>query len=395
MSNQKHSPIGASSASRWMSCPGSVNLSKGLPNESSIYAREGTAAHQVGEECLLKGKPPESFLGKVITVEGSEITVDEEMVDAVEVYRDAINTNHQAGDEVAIEQRFELSHFFPDLFGTNDCSIYRPSTGELFVYDLKYGRGVPVTVDHNPQLLYYGLGAATAKPGRKLSAVELVVVQPRCPHPDGSVRRWRIDAVDLLDWSAELVAAAEKTTHADAPLHAGSHCKFCPAAAMCPSLREHVQSTARAEFTSDGEVTVPQPETMSGKELAAVLNEASVIDDWVRRVREFAHIEAEAGRIPTGFKLVAKRATRKWRDQDEVAKALKNMRLKRAESHEVKLKSPPKIEKILKARKAPSTQMKRFGSMVVKESSGSTLVNESDSRPPLRPNAQEEFQAVG
>ncbi len=394
MSEQKHSPIGASSAHRWMACPGSVRLSKGLPNKSSPYAREGIAAHQVAEECLLKGTPPETFLERTIKVEGSENRVDEEMVEAVEIYRNAVNADHQAGDEVAVEQRFDLSRFFPELFGTNDCSIYRPSTGELFVYDLKYGRGVPVTVEHNPQLLYYGLGAAIAKPGRSLTAVELVVVQPRCPHPDGPVRRWRIDAVDLLEWAAELVTAAEATARTDALFHAGSHCKFCPAAAICPSLREHVQSTTRAEFNVDDSGSVSDPETLSGEELAQVLKEASVIEDWLRRVREFAHGEAESGRVPPGFKLVAKRANRKWRDVTEAERVLKNMRLTRAESHEVKFKTPAKIETVLKSKKVPATKMDRFKDLVIKESSGSTLVDESDPRPPLRPHAQEEFQAV-
>lgn len=394
ISKQKHSPIGASSAYRWIACPGSVRLSKNLPNKSSFYAREGIAAHKVAEECLLTGALPETFQGRIVQVEDSQVTVNEEMVDVVGIYRDTINDDRQDGDEVAVEQRFDLSSFFPELFGTNDCSLYRSATGELFVYDLKYGRGIPVNVKRNPQLLYYGLGAAIVKPERSLTSLELVVIQPRCPHHDGPVRRYRIDAVDLLEWSVELVAAAEATTKVDAPLNLGTHCEFCPAAAICPSLWKHVQVTAKAEFDSNGEVTVPNPESISGEDLANILRESTIIDAWLRRVKEFAHHEAEAGRVPPGFKLVAKRANRKWRDETEAERALKSMRLVKAETHVIKFKTPTQIEKILKAKKAPDTRMKRFNTLIVKESSGSTLVDGSDSRPPLRPHAQEEFQAV-
>ncbi len=395
MSDQKHSPIGASSAYRWMACPGSVRLSQGMPNDSSLYAREGTAAHQVAEECLRTGDSPESLLDRIITVEGSEITVDDEMLEAVNVYLNAIQSDRQVNDEMTVEQQFDLSHFFPELYGTNDCSLYRPSTGELIVYDLKYGRGVPVEVERNPQLLYYGLGAATAVPGRKLTAVELVVVQPRCPHAGGPVRRWRLDAVDLLEWSVDLVTAAEMTTRDDAPFQAGDHCKFCPATAICSALREHVLATAQAEFSEDGEPTVPKPEMLSEETMGRALHEASTIENWIRSVREFAHCEAESGRIPSGFKLVAKRAQRKWRDPNEAEQLLKKLRLTKADSHQGKLRSPAQIEKILKKQKATPERMDQFRSQVVKTSTGSTLVEASDKRPALRPQAQEEFTPAG
>ncbi|MBF0421092.1 MAG: DUF2800 domain-containing protein [Magnetococcales bacterium] len=152
------------------------------------------------------------------------------------------------------------------------------------------------------------------------------MVQPRCHHPDGPVRRWRIDAVSLLEWSADLVDAARRTSAEDAPLNTGSHCKFCPAAGVCPALRDHALELAKIEFNQVDQRVPVAPESLSPEMLARVLKQAAIVEDWIRRVQEFAHFEAEAGRIPLGFKLVPKRATRKWRDDAEVEQLLKQMK---------------------------------------------------------------------
>lgn len=394
MSGSAHSPIGASSAYRWMACPGSVRLSKGMPNQSSLYAREGLAAHKLAETCLTKGTPPETFLDQAIQVEKIDVTVDEEMVEAVRTYLNAINGDHRAGDEVAVEARFDLSHFYPNLFGTNDCSLYRPSTGALFIYDLKYGRGVPVKVENNQQLLYYALGAATSKSNRRISSVEMVVVQPRCPHPDGPVRRWRIDAVDLLEWSADLVTAAKATDQEDAPLAAGSHCKFCPAAAVCPVLRDQALAVAQVEFSQPERQECPDPSTLNPEILARVLGQIGLVEDWIRRVKAFAHHEAEAGRVPPGFKLVAKRANRQWRDDAEIEQLLRQMKFTQADIYQRKLHTPAQLEKVFKAKKTKPAQVEKIMALVIRPTTGTTLVEESDSRPPRIPNAQEAFTAV-
>ena len=248
-----HSKLGASSAYRWFACPGSVKACADAPDNESVYAAEGTAAHELAAACLEKTpfKAPEDFLGKAFN--GFEVT--EEMAEAVEVYRTAILDEYEMGDELMVEQRFDLSHVYPGCFGTNDALLYRESEGLLIVYDYKHGRGVPVEVEGNKQLLYYALGACTGKHNRRVEQVELVIVQPRCPHPNGPVRRWRFDAVDLLDFEAELRAAARRTEDSD-ERHAGSHCKFCPAAPTCEALRNHALEAAKAEFTDAGDVVL-------------------------------------------------------------------------------------------------------------------------------------------
>ena len=393
MSSTAHSHVGASSAYRWMACPGSVRLCKTVPNVASRYAMEGTVAHTLGEECLNKNRPAAFFIGQVIQTPIDCITIDDEMAENVQIYVDAVNADCEPGDVIAIEERFNLDAFFPGMFGTNDCSIYRPSTGLLRVYDLKYGAGVPVDVEDNPQLKYYALGAATAVPGRKLSSVELVIVQPRCQHKDGPVRRWTTTAVELVDWAADLIDAAKATEAPDAPLRQGSHCRFCSASAICPKMREAVLATAKMDFedSNHSETKNPKPpESMTQDELAEVLAMADVIDTWLTAVRAFGHREAEAGRPPTGFKLVAKQSRRYWVEHENVPESLASMGLSWEEIHAPSVvKSPAQIEAVLKKQKK---DIKTIAPLWVSRSSGTALVHESNSRPAVKSSAFEDFK---
>lgn len=382
-----HAKLGASNAARWFACPGSVKACADIPNVDSVYAAEGTAAHELAAKALYDYEadqhPPlgHTYLGA--TMNGFEVT--EEMADAVQVYLDAIEKDRQDGDELMVEQRFDLSHVYPGCFGTNDALLYRESEGLLIVYDYKHGRGVPVEVEGNKQLLYYALGASTGKHNRRLERVELVIVQPRCPHPNGPVRRWSVDAVDLLEFEAELRAAAGRTENSD-ERHAGSHCKFCPAAPTCPALRDHALNAAKAEFAESGEVILSQPNTFSPDALAKLIPTVDIIEDWCRRVREHAHHEAEAGRVPPGYKLVASRPSRKWKDEEAAKEWLVKYGLDDADIYvEPKMKTVPQMEKVLGKAKAD------LAPLWESVSSGTVLAPVADKRPAVKPEAAEEF----
>jgi len=372
-----------------MNCPGSIRLSRGIEQRKSSYAAEGSAAHKLAEMTLgNKAKVPIDFLGEEIEIEGDTFVVDDEMADAVSVYVDFVRGLVQPGDEPEFECRFDLSNIYPGMFGTADCVIYRPSTKELWVIDYKHGKGVPVEAENNLQLLYYGLGAATAKQNRGLLTVHICVVQPRCPHPKGPVRVWDTDVVSLIDHAGDLVAAARATEAADAPLKAGDWCKFCLAAPTCPALRDKAMQTAMADFDDTGAVHAPDPTTLSGEQLAQVLANASILKDWLKRVDEFAHHEAEAGRIPPGFKLVARRATRKWRSADEAQTYLRS--IVGLEDDQIfvepKMKSPAQVEAVLgKKRKS------EIASLWDSVSSGTVLAPLDDARPVAIPDAVKDF----
>lgn len=391
----KHAILGASSAHRWMHCPGSVALCQQVPNYSSPYADEGTDAHTLGELCLNDGTNAADHLGQVMP-KGNE--VDEDMADAVQIYLDLIRKDQKKGDSLAIEHKFDLSNLHPDMFGTNDACIYKPKEKRLQVYDYKHGAGKPVEVEANPQLLYYALGAALSE-SRPLKTVELVIVQPRCPHSNGPVRRWEVDAVELVDWSSELLKAAERTKDPDAPLVPGDYCGFCQAAAICPRLYEKAIELAQDDFAPWEE----QDPSYDPAELAEKLEWLDVIDKWAKNVRQFAYNEAMHGRTPPGQKLVQKRATRKYRSDVTEPMHIQDVfiYLSDDEVAERKLRSPAQLEKLIKQKfkgKAKTdernAELARLDELVVKESTGFTLVPESDKREPVAAGPEADFSAV-
>jgi hypothetical protein len=376
-----HSNLGASSAHRWMACPGSVRLAASVSGIETSYAVEGTVAHMLAETCLTRKTDAAQYIGTEVFYKKVPHTVDEEMAEAVQVYVDAVRAELKPDDEFNIETKFDLQAITgkAGLFGTNDCSLYRESEGLLIVYDYKHGAGVAVEVENNPQLLYYALGAATRKSNRKLNRVRLVVVQPRCPHPKGPVRSWELDALTLLDWSADLIEAAEATEKPDAPLAGGDHCRWCPASAICPKLKEEAMAAAASDFNPEKGATPA--------EVAAMLEKVPLVEFWCQSVREYAYAQAEKGVKIPGHKLVAKRATRKWNcDENTVAAALLPHDWAADEIYAKKLMSPAQIEKLVG--KEVYAQLTH---LVTAESSGHALVPESDKRPEVKPSAEEDF----
>lgn len=376
---QAHSTVGASSMYRWSACPGSVKLSEGVESKSSVYADEGSDAHALGAYCLTEGDRADQWAGLPVNFEGRKFTPTNEMAEAVQVYLDTVN-GYVASDKKAVlkvEQRFDLSEVYPGCFGTSDATIWLPKTQTLVVIDYKHGAGIPVPVVKgdvvNPQLQYYGLGALLASnyPAKR---VRLVIVQPRCG--DGLPSEYEMDAVDLIDFRADLKRFAEATSKPDAPLVPGDHCRFCPAAAMCPALVQKAQDMARLEFAPSL--------SYDPEQLRLALDSREPLKAWLKALDEFAYREAEQGRPPPGYKLVAKRASRKWRDPGEVVDALQEQGVKPEVFNEApSLKSPTQLEKLI--------DKKVLAPFIVSESSGHVLAPESDKRPAVKLDAKSEF----
>jgi Protein of unknown function (DUF2800) len=225
-----HSRFGASSAHRWMRCPGSIQATAGMPNPSSEFAEEGTMLHEVAANILLE--LPHEY----------ELT--DEQQDVVDVYVETVRQEAEGG-KLFVEQKFKLPHH-PEFWGTADAVIASETT--LKVLDLKAGRGVAVEVDYggkiNPQLGFYALGAMAALNKWEWDSIEIIVVQPRL----GGVKRRVVDPLELADLAQEMVAAVALAEKENPPFAAGSHCKFCLARATCPTLREEVWRLVRMDF---------------------------------------------------------------------------------------------------------------------------------------------------
>lgn len=404
----EHSPLGASGASRWFKCPGSPRVRKGMPNHTSVHAAEGTLAHELGER-LLNDEDPQDvydrgfYVGNVMEQEGYDIEITNDFVKAVQVYINHISDlEYKIGPdcEIHIEQKFHLKSIHPLLFGTGDAVLYDPNEKVLYVRDYKHGAGIPVDVEDvinivyrdglwvgsdlhgNLQLLYYALGALVQS-GYPAVAVDVGIVQPRCEHPDGPIRTMRVDVIDLLEWSYDLAAAAKATEDPEAPLCPGeSQCRWCNS--LCPALIEQAQHTAQVEFSKG--------ESYDEELLAESLELVGTLEAWCKSVRAFAYAEAESGQQVLRHKLVAKRATRKWRSETNAQSMLEKAGLSRADLlNDPKLRSPTQVETAIGKK-----EFEEFSNLVEKKSSGTTLVHESDKREEAKTaSAKDDFDDFG
>jgi hypothetical protein len=374
-----------------MACPGSVNLSRGQPNFETEHSRAGTAAHHVAERCLKKGLEPDQFIG----MEFEGIEVDEEMAEAVKVFVDYCWSLHKGEHQFWVETKFSLAPLNPPgpMFGTSDFITYVPDTKTLHVVDYKNGSGVVVEAIGNKQLRYYGLGAVMAVgAGLEIEEVQLTIVQPRAYHQRGVVRHDHISYVDLLDFADELLAAAKLTLEPDAPLNAGPHCRFCPAAGICPAQRDMVQLMAQTAFELMPVDQPPKPETLPPEILADIVKKLPILEEWAKNVRAHAQRALETGDLTPeqlGQKLVDKRPTRKWAAPTQTEQWLREKGYADEEIFTQKLKSPKQIETLMGKDKTSIPK----GS-IVKESSGHTMVPLSDKREAVSLAAQDVFEAL-
>ena len=367
-----HAKLSPSAAERWMTCPGSVVLSEGMPERTSEFAEEGTRAHALAEAWL----------------RGEMVEADREMRDHVSVYVNFVRNLIEFSDDVLhIEQRVKVND---EVYGTADAVVWQPQRKHLHVGDLKYGAGVAVEVHGNLQLKIYAL-AALLTFGYPAQQVTAAIVQPRCPHSDGPVRSITFDVVDLLDFHADLLDAVKRVELARVefsmkqatfdllnlvPSEKG--CRWCLAAPKCPMLKRKAQEMAKRVFSKD--------EPYDPALLAQTLDWLPILEGWIKNVREFAYEEAERGKTVPNWKLVEKRATRKWRDPADVVTNL-SIYIDAGELFdEPSLKSPAAIEKLL-----PKEQRALLDELCVKESSGHTLVHESDKRPAIKVDAKSAF----
>jgi hypothetical protein len=382
-----HSHLGASSASRWLACPGSIRMSHGIPDQSSIFAAEGTSAHELGERCLRAGfADANDYLGEMITVGNHQFPVTEEMAEAVNLYVQTVKDYYSPGDILFIEHRFDLSSVHSAMFGTNDAGIYK-ANGDLIVLDLKYGQGYAVEAENNVQLAFYGLGLLNVPSlkGARISGVELVIVQPRAPHVDGPVRRWRTDAIHLMEFMEDLRVGALATEDPNAPLAAGPWCKFCKGAGICPALREVAITKAQDEFVD------VLPDELTEAKISTLLEQCGLIEDGIRAIRREAYSRMSGGAKVPGWKIVGKRAIRKWASDDVVPRLTMLFDLDEDQVVEKKVRSPAQVEKLL-----PKAERAALADLIVKASSGTTLARETDRRPEVQPaaDAVDDFDPV-
>jgi hypothetical protein len=413
-SDRAHARLAPSSAHRVIPCPGSLRMSEGIHETPSAFAAEGTAAHTLAERCMAHGTEAAQWRGWTIDTKPgagmdpwfrpghpngapngtTRFLVNAEMVESVQEYLDVVRELAEDSDEFEVEQRVDISDLVAGVFGTGDAIAYKtlPEGGRVTIADLKYGRGVAVDAAENEQLLTYAAGIAQRYHNRGVSEVELIIVQPRAPHRDGPVRRWRTDMVGLFEHIVALQGAAELASRPDAPLKAGEWCKFCKAAGICPALRSRVDEILGAERLNGEIVKMSDPATVPYRDWKIEEAELAMVKGWLKRREEHAHAEALRGSPPPGSKLVGKRPTRKWIDEGCVPDALRMMGLEDDDIYETSLASPATIEPLMPG-KNKAERAAALGALAEKVSSGSVLAPLDDPRPAINPGDARGFEA--
>lgn len=247
-----HSPLGPSSAERWMNCPGSVAACAAVSVPPSKYAAEGTAAHTLSEWVRALDIPAEHFKGHVLRVDGFEFKVGKAMIEGVQTFVDSCA---EIPGDPHYEVRVHYDEWVPRGFGTADD--VRLDDGLCVTTDLKYGTGVKVFAKDNAQLKMYSLGAfATFRDLYEFGKIVLRVSQPRLRH----FEEWETTIGQLLQWAYDEVRpAARLALSPDAPIKAGPWCKFCKIKDSCLVRAEY-----KREFETGsgfpGRVTDPTTE---------------------------------------------------------------------------------------------------------------------------------------
>jgi hypothetical protein len=357
-----HSLLGASGAPRWLNCPGSFQLSVSAPaRPSSIYAATGTLAHDCIETAVRaaidQGMAPGALrlgpdqLGETQVREGHTIVIDQDFADGVNVMLDYVRQASVQSDWVRCEFQVELDDYFPAdhpppvlLFGRVDVAMLDLQTDTLEIIDYKNGSGVFVTVQDNPQLLYYAAGVLRQLPKHQLGRlrrIKLTVVQPNAPGSE-PVRSHEITPVDLLMWVDDvLVPGVHACAQDNPPLVPGPWCRFCPAIHVCPKLQQDANEMAKRDFADH--ILPDDP-----AELARNLDIAERAQMWINALQSYALEQLQRQvRVP-GWELVPTRPTRRWNDEDPVtAASLVDTGVTVNEVWETKLRSPAQLEKTL------------------------------------------------
>lgn len=408
-----HSPIGFSGLAGWGPCSGRINFCKDIPRTTSVYAEEGTAAHEVGEVCLKDGSVPSDRIGKVF----NKFKVTKEMAEAVDVYVEAVKLGAK-GKNLKIEQGFKLTWLHPDLWGTNDaCAVLEFES--LDVWDYKHGKGIAVEVVKysdpvndfeektfaifgclpNYQMMGYALGAVGEGNENCVVSVTMHVVQPRALHADGAIRSFTIEVNDLIKWGNEvLLPAALATESLDASLVPGPWCRtsFCPGQGGCPALAEEALSQAHIEFQ---DLHNPPVHTdflpiamLSDEQLGKIVCAEKMIKAFVDEAVKTAKYRADSGNIPDGCKLVKGRApAKKWRPDVEQTIVSMAQNFTIDPYADPKLKTPTQMLKEAKDSGIDADPMGTFEPLFEMAEAGTKLVPLSASGTPIASKAHSDF----
>lgn len=374
---KKHSILPPSGAHRWTHCTKSARLEQEYADTESGAAKEGTAAHALCEHKLkkalrMRSRRPVSDYDSDEMEECSDAYVDfvmEQVEAAKQTCKDPI---------VLIEQRLDFTDYVPEGFGTGDCIIV--SDGKLHIVDFKYGMGILVEAEENPQMMIYALGALGLYDALyDIREVSMTIFQPRREN----ISTWTIPVEQLRDWAEnELKPKAQMAYNGEGEYLPGEWCTFCRAAVRCRARAEEKLKLAQMEFKL--------PPLLTDAEIEEILLVLPDLTKWANEITAYATDAAVShGKEWRGFKVVEGRSVRKYRDEEKVAEAAMDAGYK--DIYRRSLITMTEMQKLMGRKNFEAI----LGSLIYKPPGKPTLVPVTDKRPAMNvTNAMNEFNEI-
>lgn len=370
-----HAILSPSSAKRWINCTPSALLAEAAGSKSSVYAEEGTLAHEIAEYALTQ-----YLNGLYDPIVDEELPVNDEhlknplfntdMANYIRDYCDYVigeDYEMQKADgksRMYLERRVDITDFAPDSFGSVDVTLVSDKT--IHIIDLKYGAGVRVSADMNEQMLMYALGTLKAlgvlkaAVSDRITKIKMTIAQVRLDH----YYTFEMSKSDLLDWAEKVLKpAAKEAIQGKGKQVVGSWCKFCPVKAQCRAQCDAIL----ADFEEK-----PEPLLLSDEEIVDLIGKIDTYKSWIESVNKYVYDRAIQGHKWEGYKLVAGRTRQVIKDEAKVRQALLNEFLE-DEVLNIKLKGIGDLEKLL-GKKVFSA---RFGDAIESRPGAPKLVPES------------------
>lgn len=377
MPPNKHALLAASSSHRWLNCTPSAVLEREFEDRETEAAAEGSAAHALAEHKLRKAlkmrsrKPTSQYDSDEMDMytDGYVEFVLEKIAEAKEYSKDPV---------VLIEQKLDFSCFVPESFGTGDCLIVADNL--IHVIDFKYGQGVLVDAENNPQMMLYALGAIKMYDHLyEIKDVSMSIYQPRREN----ISTWTITYDELMVWAENfLIPRAALAYKGEGEYIPGSHCTFCKAAVKCRARADAKLKLAEYEFKL--------PPLLTDTEIEDILLRLDDLTKWANEIQAYAQAAAiNHGKKWNGFKLVESRSNRKYTDEEAVAQAAAAAGYK--DIYKKSLISVTEMEKLM----GKTTFKEVLGSYVHKPQGKPTLVPASDKRPEIiTTDAKNDFNEI-
>lgn len=377
MPPSKHALLSASSSHRWLNCNPSARLEQEFADQETEAAAEGTAAHALAEHKLRKAlkmrtkKPISKYDSDEMDAytDGYVEFVLEQLAEAKKDCKDPL---------ILVEQKLDFSCFVPDGFGTGDCIIIADKT--LHIIDLKYGQGILVEAEGNPQMMLYALGALRLFDSLyDIETVSMTIYQPRREN----VSTWSIPVEALMEWTENtLKPKAELAFKGEGEFQPGSWCTFCKAAVKCRARAEAKLQLAQYEFA--------MPPLLTDEEIEDILVRLDDLTKWANEIMAYAQNAAiNQGKVWRGFKLVESRTNRKYTDEEAVAQAAKGAGYHDIYKHS--LITISEMERLM----GKKTFAEVLGALVIKPQGKPTLVPASDKRPAITSSgANQDFTEI-